>query len=169
MCRKFPTCAGISGKMQEISSTTKEASCTCQKYRDFAGIIPTLFYIFLHFLINSLRMQWRGALVGRGTIKLCCGTAGRHWFLRDSPAECGTVGKYGHYTLQLWSMYSGQFASLSFPQLAYWKYNKFRIGIQNGWLACHLLFKSFAQQSLISLMLCRLYSVQTAHMLFIKL
>ncbi|CAI8036343.1 hypothetical protein GBAR_LOCUS20366, partial [Geodia barretti] len=31
---------------------------------------------------------------GRGTIRLCCGTAGRHCFLRDSPAECGTVGKY---------------------------------------------------------------------------
>ena len=52
--------------------------------------------------------------------------------------------------LQLWSMYSGQFASLSFSQL---KYEKFRIRIRNGWLACHLLFKGFAQQSLISLSL----------------
>jgi hypothetical protein len=29
-------------------------------------------------------------------LRLWCGTAGRHCFLRDSPAECGTVGKYGN-------------------------------------------------------------------------
>ena len=31
-----------------------------------------------------------------------CGTAGRKSVLRDSPAECGTVGKYvsvGHYQI----------------------------------------------------------------------
>ena len=58
--QEFPAkCRKFLAQLAHVQEEYKEAlnySCTCKKYGDVAGIFPTLFHFFLHFLINSLRV-----------------------------------------------------------------------------------------------------------------
>ena len=53
MCKFQAKCKKFLAQLAHVQEEYEEAlncSCTCQEYRDFAGIFPTLFHFYLHFL-----------------------------------------------------------------------------------------------------------------------
>ena len=59
MCKFQAKCKKFLAQLAHVQEEYEEAlncSCTCQEYRDFAGIFPTLFHFYLHFLKSFIHI-----------------------------------------------------------------------------------------------------------------
>ena len=71
------------------------STCTCAPCKGTISFPDSSFLnVAFDCLPTCVIFTASGTLLKCGTELLCCGTAGQRSVLLDSPAECGTVGKY---------------------------------------------------------------------------